>query len=93
MLQQIYESDVERRQIRQDDEIGYKFTSPGVTGVPDRIKLRKIKNKAHKEIVARYIRFVEYKKPKGKLSPRQMRVIEKFRDFGYAVFVVDGTKK
>ena len=59
--------------------IPYKFTSPGRTGVPDRM------------IVAPFgkLGFVEVKRPGGKCTPLQLREHEKLRDLGHKVYILD----
>lgn len=74
--------------------IAYKFKSPGRGGVTDRIKLYPVPPE-HRAIVARYLKFVEYKRPKGKrakggvLSDDQMREHRILRDMGFEVLVID----
>lgn len=65
-----------------------KFVSPGLVGVPDDILLKPIPPE-HQELVARYFRFVEYKKPKGPTRSTQLRRHKELRDLGFAVDVVD----
>ena len=59
--------------------LALKFTSPGFTGVPDRIVLLP-KGKTI---------FVELKKIGGKLSPRQIRVHQILRDKGFEVWTIN----
>lgn len=65
-----------------------KFVSPGRANVPDRIKLFPVPPE-HQEIVARYFRFVEYKAPKRKPRPGQVREHARLRAMGFAVDVID----
>lgn len=65
-----------------------KFVSPGRIGVPDDILLKPIPPE-HQELVARYFRFVEYKKPKGEPRSSQLRRHKELRDLGFAVDVID----
>jgi hypothetical protein len=60
----------------------YKFTSPGRRGVPDRILL-------FRSMAV----FIEFKAPNGKLSIKQEREIQKMKDLGQLVFVVDDEAK
>ena len=57
--------------------LSYKFVSPNVRGVPDRIFLREGKTV-----------FVEFKKPTGKLSTPQKRQIETLKAYDFKVFVI-----
>lgn len=65
-----------------------KFVSPGLVGVPDDIVLRPIPPE-HRELVARYFRFTEYKKPGAKPRPSQVREHKRLRDMGFQVDVID----
>lgn len=67
-----------RRHAIQNGWLTYKFTSPGVRGVPDRIF---IKN-------GRLI-FVEFKSEDGQLSKLQNIQIQKLREHGMEVFVIN----
>lgn len=85
------ESDIERADRKAVEAEGgklLKFVSPGLNGVPDRLVLRPIAPE-HRELVAKYFRFAEYKKP-GK-APRadQLRRHKELRDLGYQVDVID----
>lgn len=66
----------------------FKFVSPARRSVPDRLNLLPIPPE-HREIVARYVRFVEYKKPGEKPSASQKREHEHLRSLGYYVAVID----
>lgn len=68
--------------------IPYKFTSPARRAVPDRLNLLPIPPE-HREIVARYVRFVEYKAPGEKATASQEREHKTLRDLGYYVTVID----
>lgn len=86
------ESDIERADRHQVEEEGgllLKFISPGRNHVPDRLLLRRIPA-AHRDIVARYFRLVEYKRPGEKPRPGQLREHERLREMGYQVDVIDG---
>ena len=85
------ESTIERKdRSRIEDEGGWmlKFVSPGHNGVPDDIVLRPIPPE-HRELVARYFRFVEYKKPGKTPRPSQLRNHKKLRELGFTVEVID----
>lgn len=68
--------------------IPYKFTSPARRSVPDRLNLLPIPP-SHRELVARYVRFVEYKKPGEDATEAQKREHKRLRDIGYHVVVID----
>lgn len=57
----------------------YKWTSPGVRGVPDRIIV----------LPGGRIYFVEVKRPGGKARPEQLVQIEALRNLGCQAYVVD----
>ena len=59
-----------------------KFTSPGLSGVPDRLVL--IDGKA---------RFVELKAPKGKASARQLAVHRKLERLGFPVRIINSKEQ
>lgn len=61
-----------------------KWTSPGFTGVPDRIAL----------LPDAQILFVEVKRPglKDGMSPRQKRVAQQLRDLGFTVIRLSDLK-
>lgn len=89
------EKDVEAdhmARVKADGGISYKFTSPARRSVPDRLDLRPIPPE-HRELVARYIRFTECKKPGEKPSPAQQREHEFLRSLGFTVDVVDERTK
>jgi hypothetical protein len=72
--------------------LALKFVSPGTRGVPDRIILLPIPQE-HREIVAKYIWFVECKTPGEKPRPDQAAVHRKFRKLGFRVEVIDEMQK
>ena len=59
-----------------------KFTSPSLTGVPDRIVL----------LPRGKIGFVEVKRPGERPRPIQVKRIEELRELGFKVFVLDDEK-
>ncbi|MFA9288191.1 VRR-NUC domain-containing protein [Comamonas sp. SY3] len=65
-----------------------KFVSPGLLGMPDDLLLAPIPPE-HQELVARYFRFVEYKRPDGKPRASQERRHAELRAMGFVVDVVD----
>jgi hypothetical protein len=82
----VIEAKVEQYLVKRCKEKGWlclKFVSPGHRAVPDRLIL----------IPNGYQMFVELKRPGGKPRPDQVRMIEKFRDFGQLVHVVDSKEK
>ena len=78
------ERDSERLLLRGVKKLGglcYKFTSPGNSGVPDRII-----------VLNKSVFFVELKKPDGKTTALQDRQITLLRQNGAVVFVLYGMK-
>lgn len=85
------ESDIEKygcEVVKGIDGIPYKFVSPSRRSVPDRLKLLPIPPE-HRELVSRYVRFVEYKAPGVEASESQKREHETLRELGYYVTVID----
>lgn len=78
-----------RDDVRTKGGNAYKFTSPGRRSVPDRLVLMPISDQAHRDIVARYIRFVETKRPGQKATSAQEREHERIRALGFRVEVID----
>lgn len=66
----------------------YKWVSPGLNGVPDQILLRKIPAE-HLELVSRYIRFVEVKRPGETPDGQQQIRHAELAVLGFRVDVVD----
>ena len=56
-----------------------KFTSPSMTGIPDRIIL----------LPKGRVGFVETKRPGGEPRPIQKKRIKQFKDLGFKVYVLD----
>ena len=76
------ESQIEKKYRRKIEELGglcLKFTSPGYTGVPDRIVLMRDGR----------MWFVEFKAKGKKPTIRQKFVHEKIKSFGFDVQVID----
>ena len=76
------EKDIEeylRLGVKKQGGIAFKFTSPGNSGVPDRLIV----------MPENRIYFVELKSPGGKTSPLQNRQISRLKDLGCRVLVVD----
>jgi hypothetical protein len=66
----------------------YKFSSPARRGVPDRLILHNVRPE-DQSVVARYVRFVEFKAPGEKPTAMQRREHKRLRDMGFVVEVVD----
>ena len=80
------ESSIERRLKVGVERIGgkaYKFVSPGVVGVPDRIVL----------LPGGRIIFVELKAPGKKLSPIQEYRAKELGDLGFNVLCIDSVEE
>ena len=76
------EKDIEeylRLGVKKLGGVAFKFTSPGNSGVPDRLIV----------MPENRIYFVELKRPGGKTSPLQNRQISRLKDLGCRVLVVD----
>lgn len=87
----IKEADVERALVRRIEALGgraEKFTSPARRSVPDRLILLPIPPE-HRELVARYVRFVECKRPGAVPTDAQAKDHERRRALGFRVDVVD----
>jgi len=85
------ESKIERlycEKIAQLGGVSYKFVSPGVRGVPDRITLLPVPQWLA-QILPRYIMFVEFKAPGKKQCVRQKRESDVIRKLGFPVKVID----
>lgn len=67
--------------------VEYKFVSTARRNVPDRIRLMPVPEE-HREIVARYIQFREYKAPGKKPTAGQAREHERLRALGFTVEVI-----
>lgn len=77
------EKQYERRFVEMVKETGgraYKFTSPGNTGVPDRLVC----------LPGGHVGFVELKDEGGRLSPMQERQIERLQSLGFKALVLYG---
>ena len=78
----------DRKRHAADGNLMLKFVSPGRNGVPDDLLLKTIPPE-HQELVSRYFRFVEYKKPKGVPRSSQLRRHAELRALGFTVDVID----
>lgn len=82
---QVSESKIEQKVVREAKKlgvIGLKLTSPGNTGVPDRLFL----------IPGGRPLLIEFKKPGGFLSPKQLYWIDILVQAGYNVGVHDNVE-
>lgn len=85
------EKDIEGKHREKQEKRGgkaLKFVSPGYAGAPDRIYLNPIPEE-HRAIVAKYMRFVEFKAPDKKPTALQAEVHEELRELGYCVLTID----
>lgn len=76
------EKEIERKLVKQTKACNgmcLKFTSPSLTGVPDRIVL----------LPRGKMGFVEVKRPGERPRPIQVKRIEELRKLGFKVFVLD----
>jgi MOSC domain-containing protein YiiM len=89
MRESLIERD-DRSRIQEEGGWMLKFVSPGTVGVPDNIVLRPIPPE-HQELVARYIRFAEYKASKKDVRPgsSQDRRRQDLINLGFAVDVIN----
>lgn len=69
------------KQVREKGGIAFKFVSPGMSGVPDRIVV----------MPGGQIGFVEVKAPGKKPRPEQVFQMSRLRGLGFPVMVLDGT--
>jgi len=80
----ILEKEIEayfNKRVKEHGGLSLKFIS-SITGVPDRIVL-------FNDVVY----FAEIKSPRGKLSPRQVKVFSQFEALGHEVFVINSKEK
>lgn len=87
----IRESTIENNLVKKVKAAGstaYKFTSPGRKAVPDRLVLSYIPPE-HREIVAKYFKFVECKAPGEQPRADQVREHNRLRALGFKVVVLD----
>lgn len=76
------EKEIERKLVKQTkacDGMCLKFTSPSLTGIPDRIIL----------LPKGKIGFVEVKGPGQRPRPIQIKRIKQLKNLGFKVFVLD----
>lgn len=80
------EKQIEKRLKREVEKIGglsLKLTSPGMSGVPDRLML----------LPKGRIYFVELKAPGKALRPLQIKRKEQLENLGFKVYLIDSYKK
>jgi hypothetical protein len=77
---------------RTKNWLAYKWTSPGHAFVPDGLMFNYIPPE-HREIVARYVKIVEFKQQGKKPTAGQQREIERLRAHGYDVRVIDNIEE
>ena len=66
--------------VKQKGGMAFKFVSPGMSGVPDRLVL----------LPEGKVAFAELKAPGKKLSPKQTKVAKQMEGLGHPVWVIDG---
>lgn len=89
------ESEIERadrKRIAQEGGLLLKFVSPNRIGVADNILLNPVPEE-YRELVGRFFRFVEYKRPNTVPRPSQVREHERMRAMGFFVDVIDSKPK
>jgi hypothetical protein len=92
------EKQIEDKGNRYGNEKGikhYKFVSPSRRSVPDQLYLAKIPV-ILRPIIAKYVRFIEYKATGKEATEQQKREHERLRELGFRVDVIDnveGAKK
>ncbi|MGO1368537.1 VRR-NUC domain-containing protein [Senegalia sp. (in: firmicutes)] len=80
------ESKIEKRLKREVEKFGgisLKFTSPGMSGVPDRLVL----------LPGGRLYFVELKAPGKTLRPLQLKRKRQLENLGFKVYVIDSYKR
>ena len=87
MLESVVEA-AHMKSVKDQGGISYKFVSPSRRSVPDRLDLRPIPE-AVRELVAKYVRFTECKRPGEVPTPSQHREHERLRALGFTVDVVN----
>ena len=88
---QIREAEIESAWRKFDAAIGklmLKFVSPSRRSVPDDIELSYIPPE-DRETVAKYFRFIEFKRPGEEPTEAQRREHERYRALGFRVDVID----
>ena len=78
MLDKEIESALVKR-VKENKGLCLKFTSPSMTGIPDRIIL----------LPEGKVGFVETKRPGGEPRPIQRKRISQFKSLGFKVYVID----
>ena len=76
------EKDIEKalvREVRKRSGMAFKFVSPGMDGVPDRIVI----------LPGSIIAFIELKAPGKEMRPLQEKRAEQIADMGFPVFCIN----
>lgn len=71
------------KRVKENSGLCLKFTSPSMTGIPDRIIL----------LPKGKIGFVETKRPGGEPRPIQVKRIRQLRNSGFKTYVLDSKDK
>ncbi len=71
-----------KREVEHLDGLYLKFTSPGTTGMPDRVILFPVN----------LLYFTEIKAPGKKLRPLQVKRKQQLEQMGFKVYVIDSFK-
>ena len=87
MLERVVETSL-RKGVEKRGGMCYKLSDTGRRGAPDRLMLEEIPER-HRDIISKYVYFVETKKPGDKPKPHQVREHERLRKIGYRVDVID----
>ena len=85
------ERDVEAHLVQAVKDLGgmaYKFVSPSTAGASDRLVLLPVP-KEHREIVAKYVKLVEVKRPGEKQRPLQVWFQDQITALGHCATCVD----
>lgn len=85
------ERDVESHLVQQTTAIGgkaFKFVSPSTAGASDRLVLLPVPPE-HREIVQRYVKLVEVKRPGEKQRPLQVWFQKEITSLGHCALCVD----
>ena len=79
---EMLEKDIEKalvREVKNRRGVAFKFVSPGMAGVPDRIVI----------LPGSIIAFIELKKPGEQLRPLQEKRASQLEALGFSVFCID----
>lgn len=73
---------------RERGVLHLKFTSPGRIAMPDRLLLANVPEFL-RPVLAKYVRFAEYKRRGKKATSAQLREHQRLRDLGFQVDLID----